>query len=231
MLGVKRYLVMVEKPYTKKLFKGVYEKNKDKLDYVADFALVDNFVVDTSCERVKEIFPKEQYEEFLKWEAPVLKNKDVGSGFRVSYKDSYYDRCREHILKLFTENNYDAIINACDPDESGDVSFQFTIERLSLDACKKIRLGWFGLDEKDLEKSLFTLCEAKREDSIIKMVKLDDGAYVPESCCIVTNPVTSGGVVSVDDVNMPCGMDCHLDCKNCVVQKVFNEYAKITRQA
>ena len=230
MIGMKRYLVIVEKPYTKKLFKGVYENIKDKLDYVADFALVDNFVVDTSCEKVREMFPKEQYEEFLKWEAPVLKNKDVGSGFRVYYKDSYYDKCRERIMKLFTDNDYNAIINACDPDESGDVSFQFMIERLSLDACKRGRLYWYSLEEKDVEKILLSLNETKTENDMIKMVKLDDGSYVPEDCCTFTNPVTSHGIVSVDDVNMPCGMDCHLDCEKCIVQKVFNEYAKITGQ-
>ena len=230
MLGIKRYLVIVEKPYTKKLFKGAYENIKDKLDYVADFALVDNFVVDTSSEKVKEMFPKEQYEEFLKWETPVLKNTDVGSGFRISCKDSYYDKCREHIMNLFTDNDYDVIINACDPDECGDISFQYTIEGLSLDICKQKRLYWYSLEEKDIEKILLSLNETKTEDDMIKMVKLDDGSYVPEDCCTFTNPVTSHGVVSVDDVNMPCGMDCNLDCENCIVQKVFNEYEKITGQ-
>lgn len=64
----------------------------------------------------------------------------------------------------------------------------------------------------------------------VQMLKTDDGHYVPEVCCTVTNPATSGGESVVDDVDLPCSMGCEGDCDMCIIQKVFDEYAEITRQ-
>jgi hypothetical protein len=67
---------------------------------------------------------------------------------------------------------------------------------------------------------------------MIKMLKTDEG-YVPEKCCTVTNPATTpGGASEVDDVDLPCfGSDCSTDCEDCIIQRVFDEYAKVTGQA
>ena len=59
---------------------------------------------------------------------------------------------------------------------------------------------------------------------MIKMVKLDDGNFVPEECCSFTNPLTSGGKSEIDDVELPCGSDCENDCNSCIIQKIMNEY-------
>lgn len=63
---------------------------------------------------------------------------------------------------------------------------------------------------------------------MIKMVEYD-GHYVPEQCCTMTNPITSGGESLADDCDMPCG-DCCGDCDTCVTQMLFDEYAKVTNQ-
>ena len=65
----------------------------------------------------------------------------------------------------------------------------------------------------------------------VKMLKTDDGHYVPSECCTTTNPTTSGGKSVIDDIDMPCGADCNGDCEKCVIQKILDEYAEITRQA
>lgn len=66
---------------------------------------------------------------------------------------------------------------------------------------------------------------------MIKMVKFDD-AYVPEECCTMTNPRTSGGKCEPDDVRMPCegGSACDGECSTCIIQRIMNAYASCTGQ-
>lgn len=64
----------------------------------------------------------------------------------------------------------------------------------------------------------------------IEMVKDGDGHYVPLECCSMTNPATSGGVSMIDDIDLPCGSDCGNICDTCIVQKIMDEYAKVTGQ-
>ncbi len=61
---------------------------------------------------------------------------------------------------------------------------------------------------------------------MVEMVRLEDGNYVPKECCTFTNPLTSGGVSYVDDIDLPCGADCGSDCDSCVIQRIMNEYQK-----
>lgn len=65
---------------------------------------------------------------------------------------------------------------------------------------------------------------------MVKMVKLEDGVYVPRECCSFTNSFTSSGKSEIDDVNMPCGADCDGECSECMVQKIMNEYTILTGQ-
>lgn len=67
---------------------------------------------------------------------------------------------------------------------------------------------------------------------MIKMVEFDEGVWVPEECCTMTNPLTSGGESIPDDVEMPCegSESCTGDCGNCIIQIIMNEYALYTGQ-
>lgn len=68
---------------------------------------------------------------------------------------------------------------------------------------------------------------------MIKMIEFDEGVWVPEECCTMTNPTTSGGESVPDDVEMPCEgpESCTGDCDNCIIQIIMNEYALCTGQA
>ncbi len=68
---------------------------------------------------------------------------------------------------------------------------------------------------------------------MIKMVEFDEGTWVPEECCTMTNPATSGGASVPDDVEMPCegSASCTGECNECVIQRLMNDYAKCTGQA
>ena len=65
---------------------------------------------------------------------------------------------------------------------------------------------------------------------MIKMIRVYGDMYVPREYCTFTNPVTSGGTEEVDYVDMPCENGCNKVCENCTLQKIMNEYARLTRQ-
>ena len=66
---------------------------------------------------------------------------------------------------------------------------------------------------------------------MIKMIEFDEGVWVPEECCTMTNPLTSGGESIPDDVEMPCeGSESCTGCGNCIIQIIMNEYALYTGQ-
>ncbi len=68
---------------------------------------------------------------------------------------------------------------------------------------------------------------------MIKMVEFDEGVWVPEECCTMTNPLTSGGESVPDDVELPCegSETCAGECSECIIQRVMNDYAGCTGQA
>lgn len=66
----------------------------------------------------------------------------------------------------------------------------------------------------------------------VKMIKLEDGSWVPEECCTFGRNFETNEM-EMDDVSLPCGCDCSAGgtfedpCKNCVIQQIMNEYAEI----
>ncbi|CDB76592.1 putative uncharacterized protein [Blautia sp. CAG:237] len=67
--------------------------------------------------------------------------------------------------------------------------------------------------------------------SSVKMIKLEDGDYVPEECCTFVRNFETGEM-EIDDVILPCGCDCSrggtldISCESCVIQKIMNEYGE-----
>lgn len=58
-----------------------------------------------------------------------LKNHDVNPDFRV-ISDGMWEAQGERIKALIGLNQYDAIVNACDVDEEGELKFQIRLSRL-----------------------------------------------------------------------------------------------------
>lgn len=65
---------------------------------------------------------------------------------------------------------------------------------------------------------------------MVRMIKTEDGLFVLKEWCGFTNPLTSGGKSEIDDIDMKCFGDCDGECKKCDLQKLFDEYAKLTGQ-
>lgn len=92
--------------------------------------------------------------------------------------------------------------------------------------------------DKELKSMNESVAREKVEEIVrknvctVQMVKIDDGHYIPRDCCTMTNPATTPeGESLIDDVDLPCGLDCEGNCDTCIVQKIFDEYAEITKQA
>lgn len=66
---------------------------------------------------------------------------------------------------------------------------------------------------------------------MVKMYKICEGTFVPEECCTFHEPPEGGGEPVSDDEKLPCGQGCSGLCEECVIQKVFNGYARLTGQA
>lgn len=65
---------------------------------------------------------------------------------------------------------------------------------------------------------------------MVEMIKLEDGTYIPKESRDFTNPLTSGGSSEMEIVSLPCGVGCEEECSSCIIQKIFNEYVKLTGQ-
>lgn len=66
---------------------------------------------------------------------------------------------------------------------------------------------------------------------MVKMYEICEGTFVPEECCTFHEPPEGGGEPVPDDEKLPCGQGCSGLCEECVIQKVFNSYARLTGQA
>lgn len=87
---------------------------------------------------------------------------------------------------------------------------------------------WSRVDENIARKKVEEI--VRKSVCTVRMIKDDNCHYVPLECCTMTNPLTSGGISEIDDVDLPCGSDCSKDCNNCIIQKIMDEYAEITCQ-
>ena len=78
----------------------------------------------------------------------------------------------------------------------------------------------------------FNFSMHEETEKMIKMIEFDEGVWVPEECCTMMNPTTSGGESVPDDVEMPCegSESCTGECSECVIQRIMNDYARCAGQ-
>lgn len=66
---------------------------------------------------------------------------------------------------------------------------------------------------------------------MVRMYEICEGMFVPEECCTFREPLGGIGEAVPDDEKLPCGKACGGVCEECVIQEVFNSYARLTGQA
>lgn len=111
-----------------------------------------------------------------------------------------------------------------------DTTLKFSSES-DVEAIKSLLVSWSELaimEARSLEKYLENKGMEHEIIPPVSMVQLEDGNFVPKECCTFTNPVTSGGEIHIDDVDLPCGADCGGECEKCIIQHIMNEYALLS---
>lgn len=166
----KRYLVIAEKPYIAREIEKVYEKIRNELNFDADFASANCHIVDAynTCThsaggKVLDLVNGDTWENEDGSVGVVkkfaLKTKEVGDQYRVLKGCGYEKKMSEMIRSLVADNQYDAIVNACDTCKEGELKFFYTLESLGLERYEKkgMHLDWYS-DEK-IEEELRVLSE------------------------------------------------------------------------
>lgn len=166
----KRYLIITEKPWWAKQIKDVYDAMGDKTLFDADFASANCHVVDVlnTCDHFAggKILDLVNGDTWIDEDGNVgvvekfcLKNREVSDEFRVLRGGTYEKNMSENIRNLVTNNHYDAIVNACEACEEGNLKFQYAIESLGLEKFTTKRMYLFGPCMNNIEDELMLLNE------------------------------------------------------------------------
>ena len=149
----KRYLIITEKPSVAKCLRDVYAKMGTAVNFEADIVPANNHVVNTNNNMLVNKYNRANIVTL-----PILrlKNRPVDENFRVD-ADGMWAGFGRRIADLISKNQYDAIVNACDDDEEGELEFQYVIESMGLEKCETKRLAMNSYFEADLMNALMRL--------------------------------------------------------------------------
>ena len=146
----KRYLIIVEKPSHAMHITNAYEKMKDKVGFGIDVVCAICYVDNMDETRL----PPEDLKEFVPFK---LWSAEVKDCFRVHANGEHYKNRARQIDELVAKNHHDAIVNACDNDEAGELIFLYTLETLGLEAYPTMRIQLRGLIEAEISGELLAL--------------------------------------------------------------------------
>lgn len=147
---MKKYLIVTEKPSMVRSLESVYKQMGESAEFEADFLPVNCHVVNVKTSKLSA--------DSIADHRPFnLKAKKVTPNFKLHCGADIQIARGEEILKMVKTNKYDAIINACDPDDEGDLEFQYMLESLGLERHKTERIYLFDLSDSLIESELMTL--------------------------------------------------------------------------
>ena len=124
-----KLLFLTEKPSMKKTIEENFKKNKNSVNYDIDVATVNSFI--TSVEDAERFhFDIKDFKDLH------LKSRKTPENYKIITSSDHHKAAEERIASLIRKNEYDFIINACDPDEAGDLMFDYTRETCGLSNYK-----------------------------------------------------------------------------------------------
>lgn len=150
---MKKYLIIAEKNSVKQYIQDVYDKNKCSLDFVANITFMANPVAHIS-DKITPVTSNKV------WEKLVLKNTKVPEGFYVAVLQ-HLPKQIEEITTLIKDNDYDFIINACDPSLYGQLSYEYIKENVGFSIPEK-RMWYRDLTEGEILRSLLSFEDNKK---------------------------------------------------------------------
>lgn len=137
----KRYLIIAAKPSAAKNIRDAYVSIGDDAKFDADIVPANNCVINVND---RLLVHDDNREELMAMDVLKLKDRDIDLNFRVVTEEPW-NKFGNRITHLVNTNQYDAIVNACDQNEEGELMFQYTIESLGLDRfeTKRLPIGSF----------------------------------------------------------------------------------------
>lgn len=165
---MKRCLIIAEKKSIKEVIQDVYEKNKDKLDFVADVTFMGNPVSHTSDKAFK-------VDTSEVWQKLVLRNIEVPEGYFIAVT-KFSPIQIEEIKTLINTNNYDFVVNACDPCLYGQFSYEYTKEKVDFTTPSK-RMCYRDLTEPEVLRALKELVDNDATSTELLKACKETGSY------------------------------------------------------
>lgn len=171
-------LLIAEKPSLRRTIEAVYNKYKKEMPYEIDFMdqrghLLTLVLPDEMDSKLKkwqwDTLPIEP-ENLGGWKYKVIQERKTGS-FLTS-EERY-----EAIKKRLSNNKYDFIINAGDPDQEGELLIRIVLARLSEELDMKLPIKRFWSNDTTEPKVFEALKELKDDDKDTMLVNLLKAAY------------------------------------------------------
>lgn len=133
------------------------------------FHIMDDFVLqrDLSLYKQKqwwkEKYPEQLYENEINKMQSLKLNKYVDPKYKVVTTD-FHAQNAQKIKTLLENNDYDIVLNGCDPDEEGKLIFEYTVLTTGLNNYKQQDLEYKDItDLADLKEVFLSLNENKNE--------------------------------------------------------------------
>ena len=139
---MKKYLIIVEKNYIKKRFKEIFESIKSELSFDIDIAVANNHILNLDSHIIYDLKDIEHTEV-------VIGDRKYPKNYRLICNGPYED-FGNIITKLVNENHYDAIVNACDVDDCGNMIFNYVIYSLGLGSYETKRMDYVDITDKTI---------------------------------------------------------------------------------
>lgn len=153
----RKYLMIVEKMSAKDWFEQVFRLVKEEVNFDLDIAVANNHILDTS----NEVYQLDEKE--ISKMRPLKLNRYVDPKYKVVATD-FYTQNTQKIKNLLENNNYDIVLNGCDPDEEGKLIFEYTVLTTGLDNYKQQDFEYKDItDLADLKEVFLSLNESKNE--------------------------------------------------------------------
>lgn len=116
-------LFIAEKPSMKQLIEREFTKHSEALCYTVDVVCASAFVIaDEDAERY--LYNTEGFEQFS------MESRTVPKNYKI--RRDYLPQCRGESISKIERGNFYYIVNACDPDEAGELMFDYTRENFGL---------------------------------------------------------------------------------------------------
>lgn len=171
-------LLIAEKPSLRRTIEAVYNKYKKEMPYEIDF-------MDQRGHLLTLVLPDEMDSKLKKWQwdtLPIEPESLGGWKYKViqERKTGNFltsEERYEAIKKRLSNNKYDFIINAGDPDQEGELLIRIVLARLSGELDMKLPIKRFWSNDITEPKVLEALKELKDDDKDSMLVNLLKAAY------------------------------------------------------